>query len=108
MLIDVKKVMPNQGHLFTKTLISKICGLDDSPWLEYNFKGRDEEARKISDRQISNLLGQFGVKPKDVKIAGITKKGYHRADLENAFKRYISVSLPNTPPAKRYPATFNT
>jgi putative DNA primase/helicase len=103
LLIDIKKVMPNHGHLFTKTLISKICALDDSPWLEYNFKGRDEEARKISDRQISNLVGQFGVKPKDVKIAGITKKGYHRDDLENAFKRYIPVSLPNTCPPSATP-----
>jgi hypothetical protein len=103
LLIDAKKVIPNQGHLFTKTLISKICALDDSQWKDYNFSQWDEEKKKISDRQVSNLLGQFGVKPKDVKIAGITKKGYHRDDLENAFKRYIPVSLPNTPPPSATP-----
>ncbi len=94
LLQDVKKVMPNEGHIFTENLIDKICNLDDSPWLEYNFKQWDAEKKIISSRQISNLLKKYGLKPTTVKINGVSKKGYKSSDLENAFKRYIPIPLP--------------
>ena len=75
-------------------MIDKICKLDDSPWLEYNFKGWDAEKKKISGRQISNLLKKYGLKPTTIKINGVLRKGYKSSDLENAFKRYIPIPLP--------------
>jgi hypothetical protein len=98
LLEDVKKVMPSDGHIYTATLIEKLCRLEGAQWTDYNFSAWDTEKKKISDRQVSNLLGQYGLKPKTVKIAGTTKKGYHREALENAFKRYIHAPLVPTPP----------
>jgi hypothetical protein len=93
LLQDVKKVMPSNGHIFTETLIDKLYDLDDAPWAEYNFKAYDLVKKKISSRQIANLLGKYGVKPTTVKIGGIPRKGYKSDDLSIAFKRYIPVLL---------------
>jgi len=94
LLQDVQNVMPSEGHIFTETLIDRICNLDDSPWSEYNFEEWDAEKKKIGSRQVSNLLKKYGLKPTTVKINGVPKKGYKSSELENAFRRYIPISLP--------------
>ena len=75
----------------------KLCDLDDAPWAEYNFKEWGASKKKISSRQLSNLLGKYGLKPTTVKIGGVPRKGYKSDDLSIAFKRYIP--LPLVPPA---------
>ncbi len=97
LLQDVQKVMPPDGHIFTEILIDKLCDLDDAPWAEYNFKEWDASKKRISNRQVANLLGKYGLKPTTVKVSGIPRKGYKSDDLNLAFKRYIPVPL--VPPA---------
>ena len=71
--------------------------MDDAPWAEYNFKEWDSSKKKISSRQLSNLLGKYGLKPTTVKVSGIPRKGYKSDDLSISFKQYIPVPL--VPPA---------
>jgi hypothetical protein len=37
-LMDLAKVVPPKGDIYTTTLIDKLCELDDSRYIEYNFK----------------------------------------------------------------------
>lgn len=89
LLIDIKKVLPPSGHIFTEDLIFKLCKLEDSPWREYNFKEFYEDKKKISSRQLANLLKKYRIQPKTVKINGAIKKGYHREELDGVFARYL-------------------
>jgi len=97
LLADIREVLKPHEHVIpTAELIEKLCALDESPWLEYNFKERDSDRRKLQDRQISRLLKDYRVTPGTVRTApGATgtAKGYRRTDLEIAWKRY----LPATP-----------
>ncbi|MGV7222964.1 MAG: DUF3631 domain-containing protein [Nitrospinales bacterium] len=89
LLTDIKNVLPPTGHIFTEDLIHKLCKLEDSPWKEYNFKEFYAERKKISSRQLANLLKKYRVQPKDVKISGSHKKGYRRDELDAVFGRYL-------------------
>jgi len=94
LLQDVQKVMPSEGHIFTETLIDRICKLDDSPWSGYNYTEWDDEKKKIGSRQVSNLFKKYGLKPTTVNINGVFRKGYKSSKLEIAFRRYIPIPLP--------------
>lgn len=106
LLQDVKKIVPFNGHIFTENLIDKLCVLDDAPWAEYNFKGWNADEKRISSRQLSYLLKKYGLKPKTVKIAGVSLKGYKSDNLQRAFKRYIP-NLASPPELAVTPLPFN-
>ena len=57
---------------------------------------RDEEApwhdwfgHALAAADLGKLLKPYGVKSKDVKIAGVNLKGYQRADLAELWARYL-------------------
>lgn len=103
LLSDIREVMrENESFIYTHVLITRLCELEESPWLEYNFKAKDAEDRKIKPRQISNMVREYKVRPDDVGPPGGKKlKGYSRAKgayaLEPAWRRYLKPKA-NTPP----------
>ncbi len=101
LLADIKEVLkPAENVIATDELINRLCGLDDSQWLEYNFKERDAERRKLQARQVSKLLKDYRVKPDTVRPKGSTPaKGYKRIELEIAWNRYLSSLPPGITPA---------
>jgi hypothetical protein len=46
----------------------------------------------VTDRLVARLLGRFGVKPRTIRVGDGTPKGYLRADLADAFSRYLTCS----------------
>ena len=91
LLEDIRKVMdPDEDRIGTKDLISRLCKMEDAPWSNYNFTQRDEDRRHISDRQVSNLLNNYTIKPKNVRMGERVSKGYDLATLQNAWNRYLS------------------
>jgi putative DNA primase/helicase len=99
LLADIREVMkPDEHAIFTAELIERLCALEESPWLEHNFRERDEDRRKLQDRQVSKLLRDYKVKPGTVRLKTGTARGYKRVDLEIAWKRYLSPAEAATPP----------
>ena len=103
LLADIREVIkPHEHVITTDELLNRLCTLDDSQWVEYNFKERDTERRKLQARQISKLLKDYKIKPVSIRIGPETPKGYKRFDFEYAWKRYLSSptppSLSATPP----------
>jgi len=91
LLADIKAIFdkkPDQERLFTETLIENLCLIEDSRWSEYNkFGGADN--RQITGRRVGQILKPFGIKPRQMRIGGIGKKGYSRQDFITAFERYL-------------------
>lgn len=85
-IIDLPAYAQNKG-IWTDDLIDELCGLEDSIWAEYNFRNYGDE-KNIGPRQLSNLLVDYGVKPKDLKIDGVTKRGYRFDGLKNVIARF--------------------
>jgi hypothetical protein len=86
LLWDLQKMLAERGDepkVFTEDIIYYLVNREDRPWPEY------KNDRPITPPQLAKTLRGFGIKPKDVKINGKTKRGYFVADFKDAFARYL-------------------
>jgi hypothetical protein len=87
LLADLRIVFKEHDHMTTESIIKALCSLDEAPW-------GDIRGKSIDARGLANRLGEYGVKSKTVRMPGIdTLKGYARADLWDAWQRYLSAPL---------------
>ena len=96
LLADIRDIFDEAGEetLFSWEIVERLVALSNRLWAEW---GRDK--KPITATAMSRLLSDLlppGVKPGTVWKAGKSNKGYHRADLEDPFARY----LPQKPPSK--------
>jgi hypothetical protein len=69
-------------------LASEHSGLDaDAPWAE--LYGKPINARKLAE-----LLRPYGIKPRKVKIDGVSLQGYRREDLWDSWRRWLPSEEP--------------
>lgn len=71
-----------QPQLPSALLVKELCDLEDRPWAEYR------RGQPLTANTLSRLLRPFGIKPKTVRMADTTKKGYARDDFADAWRRY--------------------
>src|SRR5262249_19833854 len=92
LLADLKIVFDKRGEdkLATSVILADLIALPESPW-------GDLKGKPITDRALATRLRQYGIKSRDVFVAGKGLKGYYREDLHDAWLRYLSPS----PPQKR-------
>jgi putative DNA primase/helicase len=86
LLADVKKAFAACGlaELPTKALIAALCADPERPWAAY------AKGEQITDRQLAKLLRPFGIVSVTVHPPNAPDaKGYRRADLEEAWGRYL-------------------
>ena len=86
LLSDIRKVFAAKGadRLTSAELAEALNGLEESPWGE--IQGRALDARSLARR-----LKHFGVKPRTIRFAGGTAKGYQLDDhLLDVFARYLA------------------
>jgi hypothetical protein len=89
LLADLKTVFDKRGEdkLATSVILADLIALPESPW-------GDLKGKPITDRALATRLRQYGIKSRDVFVAGKALKGYYRQDLHDAWLRYLSPSLP--------------
>lgn len=92
LLGDIRTVFGRDDKVFTDTLINKLCKLEESPWADWHGKN-------ITPRNLAEMLRGYGVESKDVKIDGVTRKGYRRDLLHDAWTRYLPADAQNCIPA---------
>ena len=56
--------------------------MEEAPWKDLNGKGLDS-------RGLALRLRQYGIKSKQIREGTTNKKGYLRADLADAWARYL-------------------
>ena len=69
---------------WTEDILTFLHKLEEAPW-------GDLKGKPLDSRKLANLLQPYGVKPDQVKIGGVNHRGYKRADLQDAWARYLPV-----------------
>lgn len=82
LLADLRVIFGEHHSLHTETILNRLHKVEESPWPDYF-------GNPLNARDMASLLGQYDIKSRDVKIEGMTRKGYQRADLWDAWQRYV-------------------
>jgi len=82
LLADLQTVFAHDERLDSKTVLDRLCRLDESPW-------DDLRGKRLDARALANLLRPYAIKPKVIRVGEATPRGYERADLLDAWRRYL-------------------
>lgn len=89
LLGDIQEIFTATGSdkIATYELLEALNKDDLKPWATYN------RGKPIAAHQLAKRLGEYGIKPKTMRIgAGKTKKGFMKAWFEDAFRRYLPLA----------------
>jgi Protein of unknown function (DUF3631) len=78
--------------LYSATILDALSKLDEAPWAEWH-------GHPLRPRELATLLRPYDLRPKSVREGGTGRplKGYARADLYDAWRRYLPAH-PAQPP----------
>jgi hypothetical protein len=83
LLADLRQVFGDHDRLSSDAIVQRLCALDEAPWAELQGKG-------LNKRGLATRLRAYGVMSKTIRIDQTeTRKGYERADLFDAWSRYL-------------------
>jgi 5S rRNA maturation endonuclease (ribonuclease M5) len=82
LLADLRTVFGKTEAFFTEAILSALHALEEAPWKDLNGKGLDS-------RGLALRLRLYGIKSKQIRDGTTNKKGYQRADLADAWTRYL-------------------
>ena len=85
LLADTRTVFGEADKMHTKDILERLCALPESLW-------KDMRGSPLNDRGLAHRLNQYGIKSKDVKIAGLVLKGYVCQDFYEAWECYLPLS----------------
>jgi Protein of unknown function (DUF3631) len=89
-------------RITSKELCKALAELESRPWAEFG-----EKEKEISPNKLATLLDGYGIKPRQMKLAGKNRNGYVKTDFADAWERYSddtpSVPAPNYGTSKVYP-----
>jgi Protein of unknown function (DUF3631) len=88
LLADIKKAFGVDERLATEDLLDKLTADPERPWATWS------KGSPMSARQLARKVKSFGVKPTQLKIAGVNRRGYERAAFDDAFSRYAPSEAP--------------
>lgn len=97
LLSDLRTIFGEHDHLATEYILNKLIEIEEAPW-------GDIRGKPLDARGLSNRLRPYGVESKTVRVGDRTPKGYQRADLLDAWARY----LPSSPMGAATRATSAT
>lgn len=83
LLGDIREVLVGADRITSVNLITQLIADDEKTWATYN------RGKPITPRQLSKLLGVYGIASKTVRMGKSTTKGYERGQFEDAFRRYL-------------------
>jgi Protein of unknown function (DUF3631) len=86
LLADLRQVFQTTGAeaLYTSTILEALHQLEDAPWADWY-------GHPLTTRDLARLLRPYQVESKNVRERGTgsPRKGYARADLHDAWARYV-------------------
>ncbi len=71
-----------EQKMTTEDLLDYLNGIDDAPW-------GDIRGKALDSRALSRRLSRYDIKPRTIRLGDRTAKGYDRADLADAWSRYV-------------------
>lgn len=86
LLADIRQAWDGTDGMHTDVLLNALNNMDEAPW-------GDLRGKPLDARGVSRFLREYGVHPVDVRAdvngASVHRKGYRRADLYDAWQRYL-------------------
>jgi hypothetical protein len=85
LLADLRQVFQAAGAeaLYTSSILEALHQLEDAPWADWY-------GRPLTTRDLARLLRPYQVESKNIREhGGAPRKGYVRADLQDAWARYV-------------------
>lgn len=94
LLADCRTVFEDRGatELAAAEIIAGICSPEENPWADHR------KGKPITERGFADLLEPFGIKSRrKTHGEGKGRMKWHRADFEDAWRRYLSLEGGATP-----------
>ena len=86
LLADLRQVFQaaDAEALYTSTILEALHQLEDAPWADWY-------GHPLTTRELARLLRPYQVESKNIREhgTGAPRKGYGRADLQDAWARYV-------------------
>jgi Protein of unknown function (DUF3631) len=82
LLGDLRDVFGDADKLASAEICRRLAAIEEAPWA-------DMYGKPIDPRRLAKMLGEYEVKSKVVRIGDATPRGYDRADLSDAWDRYV-------------------
>ena len=82
LLADIRVVFGAAVQMTTAELREALNALEEAPW-------GDLKGKPLDNRGLARLLTPYDVKPCKLRIGATTAMGYRRADLHDAWHRYL-------------------
>lgn len=83
LLADLRKAFDGADSMSTASILAALHNMHESPW-------GDLKGKPLDERGLSRRLRPYGIAPTTLRIGETTPKGYRRADLWDAWQRYLS------------------
>ena len=83
LLSDLRTIFEGETYLPTATIIDKLLRLPESPW-------NDLRGQQLDPRKLAKLLGQYEIRPQQVRDGKRNLRGYAKSDLKDPWSRYLS------------------
>ncbi len=86
LLSDVRDLFASRStdRLTSEEVVHALAAMEERPWPEW-YHGKP-----ITTRQVAKVLHPFNVKPKVVRVATGTARGYSANDFADAWNRYLN------------------
>jgi hypothetical protein len=82
LLADLRTVFGSTDAMSSKDILPALIALDEAPW-------GDLKGKPLDERGLARRLRQYGIKPDRVRQGRVQSRGYTRADLHDAWIRYL-------------------
>ncbi|WP_174769873.1 DUF3631 domain-containing protein [Paraburkholderia hayleyella] len=92
LLADIQEVFETRKatRLFSADLLDGLLLDEEKPWA--TWRG----GKPMTLKQLSNRLGEYGIRSAQIRIGYESKKGFLRSQFDDAFNRYLSVTPTST------------
>ena len=94
LLADLRTVFGDREAMTTTQILVDLIAMEEAPW-------GDLKGKPLNDRGLARRLRYYEIKPKQFRLGTEKARGYFRADLQDAWDRYLPPS-PATSVYKRY------
>ena len=92
LLQDIRQCFNEKGDKVSSTaLVDYLLQLEDRPWQDLRH------GKGITPNTLANMLKNFDIKPRTIRIGDRTSKGYDLKDFKKVFSQYIPPSQAVTP-----------
>ena len=90
LLTELREVFKARDRIPSAELAEHLGAKAESRWAEWSH------GKPITQRQVARLLAPLKIKPSSVRVGTETPRGYLREWFDDAFSRYIPLSIRNT------------